>query len=191
MKRWITRILPDPGLVRASRFVGLFGSLLTDANLWHLNRRSTAGGVAVGLFVMFMPPVGQILLATAAAIRLRVNLPIAVALVWLSNPLTFPPLYYFAYLIGCLLIGRPIPPFRTQFWLDWHNWLGVLGPLSLGCLVCAIVAATLGYFTVQFLWRWNLRARVRQRRAKHHRLQAARQAAEAEDLHRAPEARQR
>ncbi|TVQ92348.1 MAG: DUF2062 domain-containing protein [Chromatiaceae bacterium] len=166
MKRWLTRVLPDPQWVRASCFVGLFGALLQDANLWHLNRRSTAGGVAVGLFVMFMPPVGQILLASAAAIRLRVNLPISVVLVWLSNPLTFPPLYYFAYVIGCRLIGRPVPPFRAQFWLDWHNWPGVLGPLSLGCLVCATVAASVGYYTIQLIWRWNLRRRIRLRRAR-------------------------
>ena len=30
-----------------------FGDLLHDPDLWHLTRRSTAGGVAVGLFCAF------------------------------------------------------------------------------------------------------------------------------------------
>jgi uncharacterized protein len=49
--------------------------------------------------MMYMPPIGQMFMAAAAAIVLRVNLPISVALVWITNPLTIPPMFYFAYLL--------------------------------------------------------------------------------------------
>jgi uncharacterized protein len=78
VKRWLKRILPAPRTFLANGRFGMFGKLLHDPNLWHLNRYSVSGAVAVGLFVVFMPPLGQTILAVAAAILLRVNLPIAV-----------------------------------------------------------------------------------------------------------------
>jgi len=167
VRRWLKGILPDPRVILESRWIRVFGSLLQDPNLWHLNRRSASGAVAVGLFMMYMPPFGQVFMAAAAAIKLRVNLPIAASLIWLSNPLTIPPMFYLAYVIGAFLTGQPIRTFEPDFWLDWHNWLGVLGPLVLGCLICACTAAAAGYFTVQWLWRRSLRREIRRRRARY------------------------
>jgi uncharacterized protein len=167
VRRWLKGVLPDPRVILQSRWLGMFGTLLKDPNLWHLNRRSAAGGVAVGLFMMYMPPFGQVFMAAAAAIKLRVNLPIAASLVWLTNPLTIPPMYYTAYAIGAWLLGQHIHTFELDFWLDWHNWLGVLGPLALGCVICACAAAAIGYFTVQFLWRRSLRREIAARKLRY------------------------
>jgi hypothetical protein len=167
VRRWLKGILPAPRVILESRWIRVFGTLLQDPNLWHLNRRSASGGVAVGLFMMYMPPFGQVFMAAAAAIKLRVNLPIAASLVWLSNPLTIPPMFYLAYVIGALLTGQPIRTFEPDFWLDWHNWLGVLGPLLLGCLICACSVAAIGYFTVQALWRRSLRRSIAERKKRY------------------------
>ncbi|MEY6431702.1 DUF2062 domain-containing protein [Thioalkalicoccus limnaeus] len=166
MKRWLTRILPHPKTLRDNRYLRLFGKLLHDPNLWHLNRRSVAGGVAVGGFFMFIPPIGQMPFAAATAILFRVNLPISVALVWLSNPLTMPVIYYAAYRIGARLLGHPPIGFRAEFWADYHNWLGFLGPLMLGSLVCAVLCSGLGYLSVQTIWRWHLRRQIKERRRR-------------------------
>lgn len=167
MKRWLKRNLPAPQRIIDSKPLRVFGKLLRDPNLWHLNRRSVSGGVAVGLFCMYMPPVGQPLMATAAAIRFRVNLPIAFSLVWISNPLTIPPMFYLSYRIGAWLLDRPVLPFKAEFWLDIGNWLGVLWPVLLGSFVCASVLSIAGFFGVQLLWRWNLHRQIRERRARY------------------------
>jgi uncharacterized protein (DUF2062 family) len=159
--------MPDPRLILDNRYLRVFGGLLRDPNLWHLNRRSASGAFALGLFVMYMPPFGQAFLAAAAAIKLRVNLPISVSLVWLSNPLTIPPMFYLAYVIGCLLLGLPVRTFEPAFWLDWHNWLGVVGPVLLGSLICGSVCAAAGYFAIQALWRWSLVREIRRRRIRY------------------------
>jgi hypothetical protein len=159
--------MPSHREVRENRCLQVFGTLLHDPNLWHLNRRSASGAFAVGLFVMYLPPVGQMIWAAAGAIWFRVNLPISVALVWLSNPVTIPPMFYFAYVVGCWITGKQVPPFEVQFWIDWHNWLGILGPLMLGCLVCASVCSLIGYFGMQALWRWNLMRQLRRRRERY------------------------
>ena len=46
------------------------------------------------------------LLAALIAIWLKVNLPLSVALVWVSNPITMGPMFYFAYKLGALLMGE-------------------------------------------------------------------------------------
>jgi uncharacterized protein (DUF2062 family) len=159
--------MPDPRQILDNKYLRVFGTLLKDPNLWHLNRRSAAGAVALGLFVMYLPPLGQMFVAAAGAIKLRVNLPIAVSLVWLSNPLTIPPMFYGAYVLGAWILGEPIRAFEVHFWLDWHNWLGVVGPVMLGSLICASVSALIGYFAVQALWRLSLIREIELRRARY------------------------
>ncbi|MGB5736759.1 MAG: DUF2062 domain-containing protein [Thiohalocapsa sp.] len=167
MKRWLKGIMPDPREILDSKYLRVFGTLLQDPNLWHLNRRSASGAFAVGLFVMYLPPLGQMFLAAAAAIKLRVNLPIAVSLVWVSNPLTIPPMFYLAYAIGAGLLGRPVRTFEPAFWLDWHNWLGVVEPVLLGSLICATFCSIAGYLTIQILWRRSLMKQIQRRRARY------------------------
>lgn len=166
MKKWLRRNLPSSKSIRENRKFSVFGTLLHDPNLWHINRRSAAGAFGVGLFMMYMPPIGQMFMAAAAAIVLRVNLPISVALVWITNPLTIPPMFYFAYLVGCAILGAPAVEFSLEFWSEWRNWAAVLTPLALGMLICASVCAAAGYFGVQALWRWNLVREIRHRKAR-------------------------
>ena len=173
MKKWLKRVMPTQAQMHGNRFVRIFGTLLHDPNLWHLNRRSVANAVAVGLFVMYLPPLGHTAIAAALAIRLRVNLPIAVTLVWISNPLTIPAMYYFAYVLGCWVLGIPPAGFSVQFWFDWHNWLGILEPMLIGCLICASVCALVGYVTIRILWRWRVARQVERRRARYRELFAA------------------
>lgn len=167
MKRWLKRVTPDRTQMRGHKHLRVFGTLLHDPNLWHLNRRSVSGAFAVGMFVMYLPPLGQTLVAAAGAITFRVNLPISAALVWITNPVTIPPMYYFAYLVGAWILGAPVTSLDLDFWLEWRNWLDLLAPLTVGCVVCATVCSALGYFSVQGLWRWNLVRQIRIRRARY------------------------
>jgi hypothetical protein len=78
-----------------------------------------------------------------------------VALVWLSNPLTMPPLFYGAYLLGCLLLGHPSQQIDIEF--TWHWLVSVLGtlapPLLLGSLVLALLSSLIGYTLIRTFWR--------------------------------------
>ncbi len=89
------------------------------------------------------------------AIACRVNLPLSVALVWLSNPLTMPPLFYGAYLVGCQLLGQRLPAHRDHLHLGLAG-VGVRdgGPAALlGSLVLALLSALVGYLLVRAGWR--------------------------------------
>jgi uncharacterized protein (DUF2062 family) len=179
VKKWLKRVTPNREKIHGHKHLRVFGSLLHDPNLWHLNRRSVSGAVALGLFVMYLPPVGQMVIAAAAAIALRVNLPISLAMVWITNPITMPPMYYFAYRLGTWILGKDphISAFEMKFWLDWHNWVDILIPLTVGSLVCGIAGAAFGYFAVQALWRWNLMRQIRKRKERLRRSCASRERA--------------
>jgi uncharacterized protein len=170
-RKIIRRYLPDAAALRAHPRLRLFSRGLQHANLWHLNRESVSGACAVGLFWAFIPSPTQMLPAAATAIALRVNLPLSLALVWLANPLTMPPMFYFNYRVGSWLLNQPEREFSFELSGDWlTRELGALWqPLFLGSGVVATCAALLGYFGMRALWRWQV-ARAWRRRARQRRL---------------------
>ncbi len=168
-RRIIRRYLPDFSKLRESRGLRLLGGLLDDPYLLHLNRRSVAGGTAVGLFVAFIPLPMQMPIAALIAMGLRVNLILSVALVWVSNPLTMAPMFYIGYLVGTWMIGPPV--FHTGFeptlgWF-WAEIGAIWQPLYVGCLIVGAVVALAAYGLVNMLWRlYVIRALTRRRRRR-------------------------
>jgi uncharacterized protein len=169
LKNLIRRHMPDHHRVRNHRFLRFFGTLLHDPNLWHLNRRSAAGGASIGLFMAFVPVPFQMVLAAAVAIPMRVNLPISIGLVWVTNPLTMPALYYASYKVGTWLLGAREVRFRFEPSLDWlmTEMVIIWKPFLLGCFVLGTLSAIAGYTLVRLLWRLHV---VRHVRDKRHRI---------------------
>ncbi len=88
----------------------IWGHRIFDNNLWKINKRSVVGGLALGLFVAFMPTLGiQMILAAFGAICFKVNLPIALAACWVTNPLTALPIYLAAWRLGRYLLDDFTP----------------------------------------------------------------------------------
>ena len=157
-RKFLKRYLPE--MRKLSEYPGLrvFGRLLHDPNLWHLNRYSASGAVAVGLFIAFMPIPFQMVPAAALAIMLRINLPLAVALVWVTNPFTMPPLFYLCYKVGVWIIGSVDHELTFAWSWEWFRkgLVQVWEPFLLGCSVVGLVAALAGYFGTRALWRWHV-----------------------------------
>ncbi|TYK64738.1 DUF2062 domain-containing protein [Colwellia echini] len=156
-KKLIKRFMPDQQAIKDNKCLKVFGSLLHNPNLWHLNRHSVAKAFAVGLFFAFMPVPFQMILAAAAAIILHANLPLSVALVWLTNPFTMPFIFYGCYLVGTLILGVRERSFQFEASWQWViDSLSTIGPaFLLGCGVLALLFSVLGYFTIQMLWRYQ------------------------------------
>ena len=96
-KQLIKKYSPDPKKIRKMKGLGFLAKWLGNANLWHIHRYNTAKAFAIGLFWMSIPIPSQMVMAAISAILLRANLPVSVALVWISNPLTMAPIFYFNY----------------------------------------------------------------------------------------------
>ncbi|MGL4205999.1 MAG: DUF2062 domain-containing protein [Aeromonadaceae bacterium] len=167
-KKLLQRWMPDPSQLQQHKHLRLLAPWLGNQRLWQLNRRSAAGAFAIGLFMAWIPLPGQMLLAAAAAILWGANLPIAVALVWLTNPLTMPPLFYLAYQCGARLLG--MPPVEFQADLSWQ-WLSsvmttVGWPFLLGSAVLAVISGLLGYMGIEGLWRISIQRKLKLRRQR-------------------------
>jgi uncharacterized protein (DUF2062 family) len=175
IQRYLKRLLPDAQQLKQDSSLSIIRAYLLNPLLWRINRRSIAKGVAIGLFLAFVPLPIQMLLAALLAIIFSANLPIAVALTWVTNPFTFLPINYFIYKVGQRLLGnlsayQAIPDFEfsKQSWQDiiqqFFQWLQSAGkPFLIGLPVVAISASVLGYVLTHLIWRALLYWRVKKK----------------------------
>ncbi len=138
-------------------------------NLWikklgRFEKESVARGVAVGLFINFLPIPFQALWASLLCVYFKANLPIAVSLSFINNPFTFIPINYFLYKVGALILGEPphqfaFPEFKFDLThilasldpcIDWALSLGK--PYLLGIIIVPLTASILGYLLTKGLW---------------------------------------
>ena len=167
--------MPDHETIRQSRWIRPFGVWLHHHNLWHLHRRSVAGGVAIGMFCGLIPGPFQMIGAALLAVLFRVNLPVAMFTTLYTNPFTIVPLYVLAYELGAFVTGQHDGRSTALFVLpevNWSNWYTVLldgvislgKPFAVGLPLLAISLAIAGYFAVRVLWyavavwKWRRRA---------------------------------
>ena len=137
---FLKRRLPSRDQVVGNRYLRFLGEHLHDQNLWHFNRRSVARATAIGLFCAFLPIPFEMVPAAIGAILFRGNLPLSLAWVWISNPLTWIPLWGSAYALGAWLMGDPWVPLDqiTAAVLAQH-----VVALWLGCLIAGALCALL------------------------------------------------
>ncbi len=177
MRNLFRKILPSHETVQNQRWLTPFGSWLHHPNLWHLNRRSVAGGVAVGMFCGLVPGPLQMISAALMSVLLRVNLPVAAFTTLYTNPFTILPLYAVAYELGAwfggVRSGAPVNHFTLpeMHWRSWPSdlwaWMVMLGkPLLIGLPLLALILGIAGYVAVRVAWRVAvmLRWRARKRR---------------------------
>lgn len=163
----------DHEAILASRWLQPVAHLFSHPSLWHLNRRTVPRAVAVGLFIAFVLPVGQFVLAAFTAVITRANVPLAAAATLISNPITFAPIYLAAYKLGSLLLGSPSAQAVGQ--LGQGSGLSIAGisaATALGLVIFSLAAASIGYVAGTVLWRLRLTARWKSRRSQNSGAQA-------------------
>jgi uncharacterized protein (DUF2062 family) len=184
-RKFFRRFLPSHEAIRANRHIARLGPWLQHHNLWHLHRRSVAGGIAVGLFAGLIPGSNPVQFTAGAllAIAFRVNLPLAALVTLYSNPFTIVPLYIAAFMLGQFVMlqsGGQLPDFAFSLegkgfgeWIPAAlHWLTSVGkPLIVGLPLLALLLALIGYFATDWAWRlyvrcaWQRRRRLRALRA--------------------------
>lgn len=165
-KNFIKKYIPTPDKIREIKALHFLGDVLHEPNLWHVNRHSVAKAFLIGVFWCLIPMPFQMVPAAFCAIWMNCNLPISVALVWISNPITMPPIFYFNYLVGAFILNRPTQEYEMEFSIHWisEKLIDVGLPLYFGSLVVGIVFSLASYALIELLWRRKIRRDWHQRR---------------------------
>ncbi|MBN2343070.1 MAG: DUF2062 domain-containing protein [Deltaproteobacteria bacterium] len=148
------------------KITGKLWEILRDKDSPH----KIALGMALGIFIGFLPIMGiQMAVVTLFALPLRGNLKAALAGVWISNPITFIPLYWLNYQFGTLFFSH-----RRVSWEEFggemvkaSNWdwgavkasiysllnmgADVFIPLWVGSAILALIFGVIAYFAS---YRW-------------------------------------
>jgi uncharacterized protein (DUF2062 family) len=157
-KKTLRSLIPTPARIREIKSLRILGEWVYASNLWHLNRYSASMAFFVGLFVAFVPIPSQMVLAAVLAVLLRCNLPLSVALVWVTNPVTMPAIFFMAYKVGALIIDVPVQDIEFELSVHWftHQLTLIWRPFLLGCLICGLFCGSVGYFSVSMAWRYRV-----------------------------------
>jgi len=166
-KNYLKKYIPDPEKLRKNKALAILGSQIYEANLWHLNRRSVARAFFNGLFWAFIPMPFQMLAAALLSIPLRANIPLSIALVWITNPITMPFVFYFNYKVGTLILGtHRTKEFKLSVEWIWdkmeHIWL----PLYTGSVVTGLMVGAISYIGITILWRLHVVKRWKERQQR-------------------------
>jgi len=120
------------------------------------NRKMISKGVFIGIFIAFIPMPMQMALVLAVMPFTKFNVPIALAMCWLSNPFTMPPMYYMEYLTGSFILGTQVAP--VEMTLDWFsaNIDDIFIPLYFGTALYSIFGSLTAYWAVNHFWKGSV-----------------------------------
>ena len=185
LKQYVERLVHSD-----NRLLRPFQRQLRRRSLWRFNQRSVARGVAIGFFFGILTPVAQAVFAVIAAVAFRANVVVAVGSTLITNPFTFPIVYFFAYRIGSFLTGRTsgLPSHEavahapdvemsaeaaeraldvTGWWPTLVDWVSTVGPpLIVGVIVLALCLSLAGYLFSIVAWAVTARIGKTVRRAR-------------------------
>jgi uncharacterized protein (DUF2062 family) len=160
LKKWMRPLPRRSNIHRYPVLKWFSGMARRRVFLWSFRSREMVTALFLGLIVAFMPLVGiQMLVVFFIALWFRANLPVIVALQWVSNPFTMGPIYYADYKIGMAMMElfriapEPNPLLQPDY--DWAHFelrdLGalldtfppmMLGGLALGSFIGLVVAVS-------------------------------------------------
>lgn len=164
-------LLPTPEKILESRTLKLFAPHLADPRLWQFNRHSLNKAVYIGVLSAFFPLPGQMLLALIGALIFRANVPMALGLTWITNPLTTLPVFYAGYYVGAKIMGEPMISLRVigRMITDFSLWVLSSGAnpfvtyrgtvsltaFCLGLTLLAVVTSIVCGLTFKAIWRYK------------------------------------
>ncbi len=121
-----------------------------------VNRKMTSKAVFVGLFIAFIPMPMQMLAVVFMIPFIKFNVPIALLMCWITNPLTMPFIYYIEYQTGSFLLNIQIMP--VEMTLEWFssNLNNIFIPLYTGALVYSITISLLFYYLISHFWKTSV-----------------------------------
>jgi uncharacterized protein (DUF2062 family) len=162
------RFLKHPRKLRDRPAMRWFARHFLDKRVWRPTQHTLSGGMAVGMFITLQLLPIQMPTATILSAIFRVNIPVAIALCWLSNPFTIPFIAWLEYLIGkwflALYTTVPTTPFPSELpdsMVDAWIVLKEHAPVMLmGGIILGAVGALVSYIATWGGWEITSRMEI-------------------------------
>jgi len=146
----------------SSKFDAIIDKYHIPREYLSVNRNAVSKAVLVGLFFAFIPMPMQMLAVVLMIPLIKFNVPIGISLVWITNPLTMPFIYYFELIIGDLLTFSPVNQdieFMVElFTMNWFSsdffsgLMEIIVPMYIGAFFTSALLSISGYYLVRWLW---------------------------------------
>ena len=162
-RKKLKKILPSHQKIKEQKFLKIFGKFLHKKEIWSLSRKKVVLGVFIGIFVACLPMPLQMVLASLLAIIFNANLPISFILIFISNPITMPPLFYLEYQIGKQII-KPENPIEFNFDSMYDNFADIALCLWTGAIVLGVFTSVITGILINFLWIYTVRKNRRDKK---------------------------
>ena len=170
---WIHNHVPTQESIALNPLLRPVAHRLLHPVLWRFNRRSVPRGVALGMGAGILLPFAHMPLAAVLALPARANIPLAVCMTLISNPLTFAEIIWLEHRIGRFVLrldtvvpGQPVEKVASSGWLHWL--MSAAGTAAVGALVLAPLVALAGYGVATIAWRWRTARKWRNRHVINH-----------------------
>ena len=110
----------------------------------------------------------QMIPAAFCAVYFRANLPLSLAGVWVSNPITMPPMMYIGYEFRNVILG--IDPLFDKFEAS-IEWIGsvfslIWQPLLMVTMIIGIVSAIFIFISISYHLENNSLSKIKKTKAK-------------------------
>lgn len=155
MKKLLKKYFPHHSQIKNHKDLRFLSGLLHRHGLWSYNKYTVSKAFSVGLFSALIPLPFQMVIAALLAIGCNANLPISVALAWVSNPITTPAIAYICYKVGAFLMGKKLHAFHFEYSYEWllKGIDTIVIPFLVGSVVVSISLSIISYFLVRLIWR--------------------------------------
>lgn len=161
----LQKLIPSPEILKRNKSLRFLGKLLDDPNLFHMNRRAVSRALLLGIFIGLLPPIPiQTPIAAIAAIYLRSNLPLTIAIIWIGNPITIPIIIFTFYHLGTIILQLN-PVVDIDFSLAWlkKEFHIIWKPYLVGSLAGASILGACAYSLSNFIWRLKVKRKWQKR----------------------------
>ncbi len=131
-----------------------------------------ARGTAVGMFWAFIPMPFQMVPAALFCWLIRANLPVAIVCVWLTNPITLPPILLLEYAIGRWIADAAAAAGTLSFLYSGGPIASSLQALLTGALVLSCAGMFAGFLLAHTAFYFSRKQRLKERFANMQQLAA-------------------
>ena len=154
------RFLKHPRKLRQSPTRRWFARHFLDKRVWKPTQHTLSGGMAVGMFITLQLLPIQMPTAVILSAIFRVNIPIAIAMCWVSNPFTVPFMAWLEYAIGKWVLAlyttvptSPFPKHLPESMVDAWIVLKEHAPVMLmGGIILGAVVSLVSYIATWSCW---------------------------------------